>query len=172
MFGTRFSQTRGHARMSLWITLQDVASPGTRLVSVGTAAGTQTIEIHIPNGITDGDNVQYQGLAPGGQDLVITFRIRPDSNWQRQDYNIVTNLTASIWQLIAGSQVPVTDIRGNQLMLAIPPMTQPGALLRVRGRGLPDRIGHNGDMLVRVSAKIPQKISPELMAAIQKELNN
>jgi curved DNA-binding protein len=172
MFGTKFSQPRGHARMSLWITLQDVASPGTRLVSVGTAAGTQTIEIQIPNGISDGDNVQYQGLAPGGQDLVVTFRIRPDPNWQRQDCNLVTGLTVSVWQLIAGFEVPVSDIRGNQLMLTIPPMTQPGALLRIRARGLPNRSGQNGDMLVRVAARLPAKISPELMAAIQQELNN
>jgi DnaJ-class molecular chaperone len=172
MFGARFNPPRGHARMSLWITLQDVANPGTRLVSVGTAAGTQAIEIEIPNGISDGDNVQYQGLAPGGQDLVVTFRIRPDSNWQRQDCDLVTGLTVSVWQLIAGSEVPVSDIRGNQLMLTIPSMTQPGALLRIRARGLPNRSGHNGDMLVRVTARLPAKISPELMAAIQQELNN
>jgi curved DNA-binding protein len=172
MFGARFNPPRGHARMSLWITLQDVAKPGTRLVSVGTAAGTQAIEIEIPNGISDGDNVQYQGLAPGGQDLVVTFRIRPDPNWQRQDCNLVTGLTVSVWQLIAGAEVPVSDIRGNQLMLTIPPMTQPGVLLRIRARGLPDRSGQNGDMLVRVAAQLPAKISPELMAAVQQELNN
>jgi curved DNA-binding protein len=174
MFGAKFNQPRGHARMSLWIGLQDVAMPGKRLVSVGTAAGTQAIEIEIPTGITDGDNVQYSGLAPGGQDLVVTFRIRPDPVWQRQESNLtnlITNLSVSVWQLIAGGETAVTDIRGNQLMLTVPPMTQPGALLRVRGRGLPDRSGKTGDMLVRINTKLPEKISPELMAAIQKELN-
>jgi len=175
MFGARFNTPRGsHARMSLWIGLQDVAIPGKRLVSVGTAAGTQAIEIEIPTGITDGDNVQYSGLAPGGQDLVVTFRIRPDPVWQRQESNLtnlITNLSVSVWQLIAGGETAVTDIRGNQLMLTVPPMTQPGALLRVRGRGLPDRSGKTGDMLVRINTKLPEKISPELMAAIQKELN-
>jgi len=171
MFGARFNQPRGHARMSLWITLQDVANLGKRLVSVGTAAGTQAIEIEIPTGISDGDNVQYPGLAPGGQDLVVTFRIRPDDKWQRQDNNLITSLSVPIWQLIAGAEVSVTDIRGTELMLTIPPVTQPGALLRVRGRGLQDRNGHTGDMLVRMMARIPTKISPELMAAIQKELN-
>jgi len=174
MFGARFNQPRGHARMSLWISLQDVASPGKRLVSVGTAAGTQAIEIEIPQGISDGDNVQYPGLAPGGQDLVVTFRIRPDPVWQRQESNptnLITNLSVSIWQLIVGGETPVTDIRGNQLMLTVPSMTQPGALLRIRGRGLPDRSGQTGDMLVRMVAQLPKQISPELLAAIRKELN-
>jgi len=174
MFGARFNQPRGYARMSLWISLQDVALPGKRLVSVGTAAGTQAIEIEIPTGIVDGDNVQYSGLAPGGQDLVVTFRIRPDPVWQRQESNLtnlITNLSVSVWQLIAGGESAVTDIRGNRLMLTVPPMTQPGALLRVRERGLPDRSGKTGDMLVQINTKLPEKISPELMAAIQKELN-
>ena len=172
MFGARFNAPRGHARMNLWITLQDVAQPGTKMVSVGTAAGTQTIEIEIPAGIADGDNVQYPGLAPGGQDLVVTFRIRPDANWQQQDNNLITNLSVSIWQLVAGAEVKVTDIRGTELMLTVPPMTQPGALLRVRSRGLRDRNGKTGDMLVRMIARVPTKISPELLAAVQKELNN
>jgi molecular chaperone DnaJ len=172
MFGTQFSQPRSHARMSLWIGLQDVASPGKRLISVGTSAGTQAIEIEIPNGIMDGDNVQYSGLAPGGQDLVVTFRIKPDGNWQRQGSNLTTTLTATVWQLIAGADVPIVDIRGQKLMLTIPGMTQPGALLRIKGRGVPDRAGNTGDMLVRMATRIPQKISPELMTAIQKELNN
>jgi curved DNA-binding protein len=174
MFGARFNQPRGHARMSLWISLQDVAQPGKRLVSVGTAAGTQAIEIEIPVGISDGDNVQYSGLAPGGQDLVVTFRIRPDPVWQRQESdptNLITNQPVSVWNLIAGGEVSITDIRGNQLQLTVPPQTQPGALLRARGRGLPDRSGRIGDMLVRMVAQIPKQISPELMAAIQKELN-
>jgi curved DNA-binding protein len=172
MFGARFNPPRSHARMNLWISLQDVAQPGAKLVSVGTAAGTQTIEIEIPAGIADGDNVQYAGLAPGGQDLVVTFRIRPDSNWQRQDNNLITNMSVSVWQLVAGGQLSVTDIRGTELVLTVPAMTQPGALLRVRGRGLADRNGKIGDMLVRMIARVPNKISPELLAAIQKELNN
>jgi len=172
MFGTQFSQTRGHARISIWVKLQDIANPGPKMVSIGTSAGTQVIEINIPNGINDGDSVQYAGLAPGGQDLVVTFRIHPDPNWQRQDYNLITNLTVSIWQLITGDDVPVTDIRNSKLILTIPPMTSPGSLLRIRGRGLSNRSGQNGDMLLRVSAKLPTKISPELMNAIQKELKN
>jgi len=48
-------------------------------------------------------------------------------------------------------------------------MSQPGTILRCRGRGMPDRSGNNGDMLVRLVGRIPPNISPELMAAIEKE---
>ena len=172
MFGAKFQQPqqRGHARMTLWITTQDVANPGPRVVAMGTNTGTHNIEITIPNGIQDGDNVQFSGLGPGGQDLVITFRIHPDRVWQRNGNNVTVEHTTSVWKLIAGGTVTMADIRGNRIELSIPPKTQPGSLLRARGRGFPDRSGTQGDMLVRIQAEIPGKISEELLAAIQQEL--
>ena len=171
MFGAQFQQPqqRGHARMTLWIKIQDVAAPGSRVVAMGTQTGSHNIEITIPNGIEDGDNVQFTGLGPGGQDLVITFRIHPDQTWQRNRNNVITEHTASVWKLIAGGTMTMVDIRGNRIELSIPPKTQPNSLLRARGRGLPDRNGNIGDMMVRIQAEIPTKISEELLAAIQLE---
>ena len=171
MFGAKFQQPqqRGHARMTLWINIKDVANPGPRVVAMGTNTGTHNIEITVPNGIQDGDNVQFSGLGPGGQDLVITFRIHPDSVWQRTDNNVTVEHTTSVWKLIAGGTTTMADIRGNRIELGIPSKTQPGSLLRARGRGFPDRNGNIGDMLVRIQAEIPVKISEELLAAIQLE---
>jgi len=171
MFGAKFQQPqqRGHARMTLWINTKDVATPGPRVVAMGTNTGTHNIEITIPNGIEDGDNVQFAGLGPGGQDLVITFRIHPDRTWQRTGNNVTVEHTASIWKLIAGGTVIMTDIQGNRIELSIPSQTQPGTLLRARGRGFPDRSGSRGDMLVRMQAEIPTQIPEELLAAIQQE---
>ena len=171
MFGAKFQQPqqRGHSRMTLWIKIQDVASPGSRVISMGTHTGTHNIEINIPNGIEDGDNVQYAGIGPGGQDLVVNFRIHPDPTWQRNANNVITDNHVSFWKLIAGGDAPMLDIRGNRIEISIPPNTQPGTMLRARGRGLPDRNGNLGDMLVRVQARLPSNIPPELMAAIQLE---
>ena len=171
MFGAKFQQPqqRGHARMTLWITIKDVANPGPRVVAMGTNTGTHNIEITIPNGIEDGDNVQFSGLGPGGQDLVITFRIHPDRTWQRTGNNVTVEHTTSVWKLIAGGIITMVDIRGNRIELSVPPKTQPGSLLRARGRGFPDRSGTLGDMLIRMQAEIPTQISPELLAAIHTE---
>ena len=171
MFGAQFQhpQQRGHARMTLWITIKDVANPGARTVSMGTNTGTHNIEINIPNGIQDGDNVQFAGLGPDRQDLVITFRVHPDQSWQRNNNNVTTEHTISVWKLIAGGTINMLDIRGNRIELGIPAQTQPNSLLRARGRGLPDRNGNLGDMLVRIQAEIPRKIPEELLAAIQLE---
>lgn len=161
-------QRRGHVRMSLWINLQDVATGGTRTVTIGTQAGAQAVEINIPRGINDGDNVQYEGLGPGGTDLVVQFRVQNDANWERQGLNLIANRRISVFDLILGCNITVRDILGAELSLSVPAGTQPGTLLRLRGRGLPDRRGAQGDAFVRVSTELPTNIAPEIREAIQK----
>jgi curved DNA-binding protein len=164
-----FNQTRrNHVRVTLWITLHDVATGGARTVSLGTAQGASAVEINIPVGIEDNDNVQYAGIGPGGTDLVVTFKIRPDSQWQRQGQNLIQEQRVHVWDLITGGSVQITDILNNQLQITIPTGTQPGTMLRVRGRGLPNSQGQTGDMFVRVHAVLPAKIAPEILEAIQK----
>ena len=171
IFGTQFRQQQqrrpNYARMTLWVSLYDAATGGTRNVSVGTHSGTQTVEIEIPLGIDDGQSVQYQGLAPGGGDLIIQFRIHPNHNWQRNGQHLITEKTVSVWDLILGAEITVEDIRNDQLLLNVPARTQPGTVLRMRGRGMPDRNGNRGDLLVRVLAQIPNNIPKEIIQAIE-----
>lgn len=169
MFGQGFpgQQRRNHVRMSLWVTLRDVASGGRRPVSISTGQGQSTVEIEIPLGLNDNDSIQYAGLAPGGQDLVITFRIQPDSVWQRSALNLATEQTVSIWDLILGGDLVVRSITGESLTVTIPVNTQPGTALRLRSQGLRDQQGRRGDIHVKLAARIPQPVPPELIAAIQ-----
>ena len=172
MFGQRFNhgqRAARPARMNLWISLADVAQPGSRTVSVATETGTHMVDITVPAGIEDGDSVQYPRLAPNGSDLVVTFRIRPESAWTRSGSTMTTQATVDIWTLILGGHTHVADIVGAKLEIGIPANTQPGTVLRVRGHGVTDRQGQRGDMMVRVQARIPSQISAELLAAIRQE---
>lgn len=174
IFGTRFQQPhqqqqrRQQARMSLWITLRDAAQGGKRTISVGTAQGTQAVEIEIPLGIDNGDTVQYPGIGPGGMDLIVSYRIHSDARFDRQGLNLFTNHQVDIWQLITGGTTQVKDILGNTLELSIPARTQPGTTVRLRGRGLKNNVGAQGDMLVQLQARIPDHIDPELLSLIEK----
>jgi len=171
IFGARFQQPQQrmsqHARMSLWVTIRDIASGGKRTVSVGTQQGTQTVEIEIPLGINDGDTVQYPGIGPAGMDLVVTFRIHPDPEWQRQDLNLITERTIEIWTLILGGEIQVRDILQTTFDVKINPGTQPGTLIRLKGRGLRSRSGQVGDLLIRVQASVPTDIDPDLLDLIR-----
>jgi curved DNA-binding protein len=173
IFGTRFHQPHQQrvqqARMTLWITLADVVAGDQKTISIGTQSGTTTADIDIPPGINDGDTVQYSGIGPGGIDLVITFRIHPDPRFQRQGPNLFCEQTVDIWNLILGSQITVRDILGNTLSLTIPSMSQPGTTFRLKGRGMSQRSGSPGDLMVRVQARIPDQISEELLEQIKQE---
>jgi curved DNA-binding protein len=171
MFGTNLNQhqqrMRQVARMTLWITLTDVAQGGRRTVSVGTPQGTQAIEIEIPLGINDGDTVQYPQVAPGGLDLQITFRIHPNPAWSRNGLNLTQEHTVSVWDLILGTEITVADILGHHLTVTIPAGTQPNAVFRLKGRGLRPRTGTPGDMFVQIQGRVPATIDPELREMIR-----
>lgn len=159
---------RNHVRMTLYVSLLDVAQAGNKTIAVATSQGQSTVEIGLPFGLNDGDNVQYQGLAPGGQDLVITFRIQPNSAWQRDGLNLTMSHRLSVWDLILGTDITVKNILGHSLTVRVPPKCQPDAVLRLRGQGLRDSQNIQGDMFVRVSAQIPPSIAPEIIEAIEK----
>lgn len=173
MFGARMhpghQRPPAQARMNLWVQLADVATGGKRTVSVGSAQGQQVVEIEIPPGVEDGETFNYPGLAPGGVDLVVTYRIHPNPRWQRQGLNLYTDSPVSVWTLILGGEVEIRDLLGRELTVGIPKSCQPGTMLRCRGRGLSGRRGESGDLMIRVQAQIPTEISPELMAQIQAE---
>lgn len=171
IFGTRFQhpqQQRQHQRaiMTLWITLRDVAEGGRKTISVGSQQGNVTVEIEIPLGITDGDSVQYPQTGPMGMDLVITFRIHPNPRWERQGSNLAMDHPVDVWDLIVGTEITVQDLLGTTLSLTVPARTQPGTVFRLRERGLAQRSGAKGDLLVRVQARIPDNIPQPIIDAI------
>lgn len=171
VFGARFQQPhqrmQQQARMSLWITLRDVAQGGRRTISVGTAQGTQTVDIEIPLGINDGDAVQYPGIGPAGMDLIVSFRIHPDPEWQRQDLNLVTERTVPVWTLMLGGELQLRDLLQTTLDVSIPPHTQPGTLIRLKSRGLRNRSGGSGDILIRLQASIPDRVDPDILDSVR-----
>ena len=166
-FAQQRTHRRSHVRMTLWITLLDVATGGKRTVSLGTQAGVSAVEIDIPLGINDGDNVQYEGIGPGGTDLVVQFRISPDQRWQRDGLNLTQETKLDIWTLILGDELVVETITGKTLTVKVPERCQPGTSLRLQGHGLPDRSGRQGDLFIRLQAIIPVDISPKLISAIK-----
>jgi DnaJ-class molecular chaperone len=168
-------QRRSTPRMELWISLEDVALGGARTLSMQADSTVTNIEINIPPGIQNSDTVRYPGLAPGGQDLIIVYRIKPHAMWQTDGINIVTERVVDIWDLVLGTSITIRDLLGKELLLTVPPETQPGSLLRARGLGLParqlpgDRMqNHKGDLLVRIKGKISTPVDQNIIEAIRK----
>jgi curved DNA-binding protein len=175
MFGARMGPRDNklrQQRITIWLSLDIVVAGGPRTISVGTPQGNTTMEINIPRGIQDNENVRYPGLAPGGQDLVVNFRVHPHPQWQREGLDLWCERAVDFWQLILGDQITVHDVLGRELQLTVPLRCKPGTVLRACGRGIA-RNGHTtGDLMVRVQAQMPTEIPDEIIEILNKMRNN
>jgi curved DNA-binding protein len=153
--------------------MADALTGGNRTVAIQMGAGVSNIEIAIPPWIQDNDTLRYPKLAPGGQDLIINYRIRPEAGWQREGVHLLTERVIDIWDLILGTELTIRDLLNNELILTIPAQTQPGTVLRARGRGFPERTQpgqvaqSTGDLMVRLQARIVTPVDAELLSAIR-----
>jgi curved DNA-binding protein len=170
MFGARFGpegfqqhQNRTN-RIQLWISLEDVARGGPRMINIA----NHTVEIMIPAGIEDGDNVRYGGIGPGNTDIIALFRINPDTKWQRNGADVFTEIVVLVWDLILGTELTLATLAGNTVQITVPPGTQPGTVLRVRGYGLPRKQStQRGDIMIRLQARLPESIPEDLQEHIR-----
>ena len=160
------------ARVSMVIDLADSIRGGKRAFAVQTPNGQTSIEIDIPRGVIDNENIRYPKLAPGGMDLVANFRVRGHQFWQRHGLDMHCEHPIDFWQLILGTTLSITDILGRTYGLAIPPRTNPGATMKMRNKGV-EREGHNtGDLFVKLRATMPTDIPDEILKVIQQHQIN
>jgi molecular chaperone DnaJ len=107
-------------------------------------------------------------MLPGGGDLVVQYRVRPDTVWRRHDNNVERDLQVSIWDLILGTNIETDTIIEQRVSVTVPAMTQPGTLLRVRNHGLPNKqTRQTGDMFLRIQARIPNDIPHDILDQIR-----
>lgn len=133
------------------------------------------LRIEIPPGVEDGMAMQMRGEgeasesgAPG--DLVVHIHVKPHPQFERlDDGNLLHNLDVGFSDLALGSEVIVPTLNGSE-KLKIPQGTQPDALMRLKGKGLP-RYGSSGrgDLLVKLNVRVPTKLS-ERQKSLLREL--
>jgi molecular chaperone DnaJ len=132
------------------------------------------IKINIPAGVGKGlqMTVSGKGNAPrrGGVhgDLLVVIDEEEHPDLIREGNDLIYNLFISIPDAIMGTHVEVPAI-DNNVKIKIDPGTQPGRILRLRGKGLPEVNGYGrGDLLVNVNVWIPKTISREEAKIIEK----
>jgi molecular chaperone DnaJ len=133
----------------------------------------RTLPIRIPPGIEDGmylelageGSVGLHGGPPG--DLRVYIRVQEHELFTRKGGDLYCDLPVTFPQLALGAEVEV-PVLGGAARLAIPPGTQPHAVLRLRGRGLPRlRQKGQGDACYRVVLEVPQKLSRRQHEALE-----
>lgn len=134
----------------------------------------QTLSIAIPAGTSGGDvlTVKGRGNAPmhGGinGDLLVVIEEIPHPELIRDGNDVIYNLMLDFPTAALGGSVEVPTITGRA-RLKIQPGTQPGKILRLRGKGLPSTAGRaQGDQLINVMVYVPEELSEQEKADIEK----
>lgn len=134
----------------------------------GVVRDEDIITITIPAGVSGGMTLTVQGkgnAAPRGGipgDLLVLIEEEEHPNLVRQGADLIYNLLLDMPTAVLGGQVKIPTLDG-EFKITIAPGTQPGKVLRMRGKGLPqiDQYGRNygsGDLLINVGVYIPEHL--------------
>lgn len=121
--------------------------------------------IRIPAGVNTGSRIRFDEF-----DIVVN--IKPHTKFAREGYDIITENEIDIVQAALGAIVEIETVEGK-VKLKIPEGTQPGALIRIKGKGVPFLQGKGvGDHYVKIKVTIPRKLKPkqkDLLEEFEKE---
>jgi molecular chaperone DnaJ len=123
--------------------------------------------VSIPGGVDNGTQIRLAGEGQPGLNggpagnLYISINVKPHQFFKRRENDILLNLDINVAQAALGADVSIPTVDGNAT-LKIPAGTQPGKVLRMRGKGVPHLRGNGrGDQLVIINVGIPSHLSKE-----------
>jgi DnaJ-class molecular chaperone len=133
----------------------------------------RTLDIDIPEGATDGQTLRLKGQGmPGSKgrpagDAYVEIRVQPHAFFEARDNDIHVELPVTLTEAVLGGKVKVPTI-GGPVMLNVPPGSNTGASLRLKGRGLLDRkSGQRGDQYVKLKVVLPDKPDDKLKGFLE-----
>ena len=144
----------------LLVTLEEAARGSIRTVSVRHNSRTESYQVKIPPGVTEGQRLRVAGRGEhgsgGGQsgDLYLRVRLAKHPDFDADGHNLVHEAEIAPWEAVLGAEISVPTLDGH-VHIKIPPGTQSGQKLRVRNHGLAAK----GDLFVVVKIVVPTKIS-------------
>lgn len=165
VFGGRARGRRGGERPSprdveypVTLTFEQAARGATLPLRVRRGGETETIEVKIPAGVSDGSRVRVRGRA-GEADIHIIPTVQAHPHFRRDGLHILLDLPLSMYEAVLGTRVDVPTLDGP-VTLTIPPGTSSGSKLRIRGRGV-RRDGESGDQIVVVRVMVPRDLDEQ-----------
>lgn len=164
--------------VGLRISLEDVHTGATKMLSVPKGERFQSIEVTVPKGVKDNARLRLKGQGlpspmPGGEngDLFVRLRIDSGGRFSRIDdgLDLSTDLPLSIAEATLGAKVDVRTIDGKVVTLTIPEGTASESRFRIGGHGLQGPGGNRGDLYVKARIVPPSgaQVSDALREALQ-----
>jgi curved DNA-binding protein len=173
MFGRGSAQSRQPKyrgqdyNAELVLSLEEAATTHKRTLQLD---GKQ-VRITIPAGVEDGQIIRLRGYgAPGisggpGGDLYITFVIATHPSFKRTGNDLHTTATIDLYTAVLGGETMIETL-GGKVKLKVAPETQPGTVVRLKGKGMPlyKKEGQTGDLFVTYKVKLPTRLNEQQKA--------
>jgi DnaJ-class molecular chaperone len=137
------------------------------------ADGGKKLSIKIPPGVEEGKKIRLRGQGESGSsisrsgDLILTIHVEKHPVFERKGRDLYCEINVNVVQAMLGSKVKVDAITGGKVELKIPPGTQNGKLLKLKGLGI-SLNGATGDQYVRVHIEIPKHLNEKSRASLLK----
>lgn len=157
----------------LTISFDEAMRGTTTSISLSDGSGKRTIKVRIPAGVESGQRIRLRGKGGPGDppgDLYVIVSVGDHAVFGRRGAKLTLDLPVTIAEAALGAEVKVPTFTGNSVTVRIPPGTQQGRTLRVRGAGVPsDETDEatSGDLLVVVSIAVPMNLSKKQSEALQ-----
>jgi curved DNA-binding protein len=133
---------------------------GKRSITLGGPDGQRSYDVNIPRGVVDGQRIRLAGEggrgsgdAPSG-DLYLRVRIKPDGRFRLEGRDIHVVAPVTPWEAALGATVPVPT-PGGTAKVTVPAGSSSGRRLRLRGEGMPNPRGQNGDLYAEIRIMVP-----------------
>ena len=135
----------------------------------GVVNGEEVIEVRIPAGVMDNMVLTLEGKGHAGKqngipgDIQVFIEVEPNPELTRDGNNLIYNLLLDVPTAALGGTAEVPTLDGR-VRIKIEPGTQPGKVMRLRGKGLPSVQGYGygmGDLIVNIGVYIPENLNKE-----------
>jgi len=130
----------------------------------------ESLRVKVPAGVQEGKKIRLrgQGQSRGGQagDLLLLIHIAPHPCFKLSGTDLELKLPITVGEAASGAKVDVPT-PGGTVTLTIPPGSQSGKRLRVKGQGVRSTNGTAGDLYIELQIKIPTHLSEEAIKMLQ-----
>jgi DnaJ-class molecular chaperone len=146
------------------ISFDEAARGGTRRVVVPTG---EQIDVKIPVGVKEGQHIRVKGRGGPGRnggpsgDILIQVAIAPHPSMTREGNDIRMDLPVTLREAVQGGKVNVPTLSGT-VTLSVPPNSNTGTVLRLKGRGIAPANATPGDLYVKLIVTLPERPDGEL----------
>lgn len=167
-FGEQPETRGGDIEADLMVTLEEALHGARKKISFRRqgSSKTETYEVKIPKGVREGQRIRLAGQGGEGTrkelsgDLYLVVRLAQHPDYRVDGDDLVHDLELYPWSAVLGTEVNVPTPDGS-VRLKIPPGTQNGQKLRLRGRGLVTAPDKRGDFYVQAQIVVPKAVTDE-----------